>query len=58
MLVFGSNYHYFTDVASGNLPVVVMGEIFDFSTIKERETYFSFLESRVDTFKKVRFFFQ
>ncbi|XP_055947752.1 THO complex subunit 1-like isoform X2 [Argiope bruennichi] len=44
------------DAAAGNIPVLVIGDMFESSTIIECETYFSFVESRVDIFKKDIFF--
>ncbi|XP_042897410.1 THO complex subunit 1 isoform X4 [Parasteatoda tepidariorum] len=44
------------DIASGNLPVLVIGDLFEASTIVDCEKTFSFMENRVDTFKKEIFF--
>ncbi|KAG8176371.1 hypothetical protein JTE90_018946 [Oedothorax gibbosus] len=44
------------DIAPGNVPVLILGDMFESSTIVECEKYFTFVESRVDTFKKDLFF--
>ncbi|GBM63311.1 THO complex subunit 1 [Araneus ventricosus] len=44
------------DAAAGNVPVFVIGDMFESSTISECEKYFSFVESRVEIFKKDIFF--
>ncbi|GFU58681.1 THO complex subunit 1 [Nephila pilipes] len=44
------------DVVAGNAPVLVIGDMFESSTIAECEQFFSFVESRVDIFKKDIFF--
>ncbi|GFY55636.1 THO complex subunit 1 [Trichonephila inaurata madagascariensis] len=44
------------DAVAGNAPVLVIGDMFESSTIAECEKYFSFVESRVEVFKKDIFF--
>ncbi|XP_035207983.1 THO complex subunit 1-like isoform X2 [Stegodyphus dumicola] len=44
------------DIAPGNLPVLVLGDMFEASTVVECEKIFAFVESRVETFKKDIFF--
>ncbi|XP_054712418.1 THO complex subunit 1-like [Uloborus diversus] len=44
------------DLAPGNVPVLVLGDMFESSTIVQCEKIFAFVESRVETFKKDLFF--
>ncbi|GFR12495.1 THO complex subunit 1 [Trichonephila clavata] len=44
------------DAVAGNAPVLVIGDMFESSTIAECEKYFSFVENRVEVFKKDIFF--
>lgn len=44
------------DIASTNVPVLILGDMFDSSTIVECEKLFVFVETRVETFKKEFFF--
>lgn len=44
------------DIAPGNIPVLVLGDMFESSTIVECEKIFGFVENKVETFKKDIFF--
>lgn len=50
---FNVLFIFYIDIAPGNVPVLVIGDMFESCTIVECEKIFAFVESRVETFKKV-----